>query len=123
MDEFFKLELKQILDDHEDRMLPRIGSLIERKVSEALIAAGVVKAHISKTEAYQRYGRAAVDEWIAKGYLSCVRDKGGSSKYRIPVIELERVAAQFNHESVVQGPIRTRRTRTGEAYPQRTKRS
>lgn len=119
MDEYFKLELRQILDDHEDRMMPRLGNLIERKVSQALISAGVVKSHISKSEAYRRYGRVPVDRWIREGYLSCVREKGGSSRGRISVVELERVASQFNHPAVVQGPVRTRRTKTGVPYPQR----
>lgn len=119
MDEYFKLELRQLLDDHEDRLMPRIGNLIERKVSQALIAAGVAKSHISKSEAYQRYGRATIDEWIKKGYLSGIREKGGSSRYRISVIELEQVAAQFNHPAAVHGPIRTHKTKTGAPYPQR----
>ena len=93
-------ELRRILAERDDEMSDIFAKMVERSVNRALMSAGVVKSHISKTEAYKRYGRCAVDRWIKEGWLSQQKDGDANCICRISVAELEETASRFNHPSM-----------------------
>jgi len=55
-----------------------------------------LKPYLSKTEAYELYGRRNVDFWLKKNLVKEIKDGDNTAKIRIDRIELEIVAATSN---------------------------
>lgn len=68
----------------------------EIAVEKALMQLGMLKPFLSKTEAYNQYGRGTVDRWIQEGLVKVNKDGNNSSKVRIDRIQLEILSKASN---------------------------
>jgi hypothetical protein len=77
------------LTNHQLRTIIReaaeLGAII------ALTRTGKLPPYLKKNEAFRRYGKRNVEEWLAKGELSLRSDGGGTAAWRIDRIEIEAI--------------------------------
>lgn len=90
-----RIELRRLLDSHREQLLCDIDRRIGHAVERALVDAGVRSSMISKAEAYRRFGRTAVDDWIARARVREVRD-GTGKRIRLSLAQLAACAEQSN---------------------------
>lgn len=70
-----------------------IRAVAKMTATEMLVATGGLKNYMSKSEAYRRWGRRDVDQWIEDGYVEIVNDAPGDlGKKRINRAQIESVA-------------------------------
>lgn len=55
----------------------------------ALVGSGALPPYLKKSEAYKRFGRYRVEQWIAKGLVTALKDGNQSAAWRIDRVELE----------------------------------
>ena len=90
-----RFELRQLLDAQRQQLLQDIGYRMAQAVEQALVDAGVKSPMLSKAEAYRRFGRAHVDDWVRKGYVRECRD-GSGKRIRLSLSQLVERASQSN---------------------------
>jgi hypothetical protein len=56
---------------------------------EALAQAGLVSRYLTKSTAYQHYGRGIVDNWIKEGRIVAHKSGDNNSKVQLDRLELE----------------------------------
>lgn len=57
----------------------------------SMIKSGKLKPYITKNEAFRRYGRKNVEQWIDDGLITPRKDGGHSAGWRIDRVEVESV--------------------------------
>ncbi|MBL4674810.1 MAG: hypothetical protein JKY70_01155 [Mucilaginibacter sp.] len=81
-----------------DKVQPDTDLFILRRIIDAASAAGAIAALVScgvmppylkKTDAYKRFGRYRVEQWITKGLVTARKDGNQSAAWRIDRVELE----------------------------------
>jgi len=50
---------------------------------------GALKAYLKKSEAFRRFGRTKVEQWISQGLITPRKDGNHSAAWRIDRIEIE----------------------------------
>jgi hypothetical protein len=71
----------------------------EIAVQRVLVKLGLLKPSLSKSEAYNQYGRGTVDRWIREGLIKPNKDGNHSSKIRIDRIQLEILEKTSNRHT------------------------
>jgi hypothetical protein len=56
---------------------------------QALTKVGKLKPYLKKSEAFRKYGRANIENWVAKGLLTIRKDGDHSAVWRIDRMEVE----------------------------------
>jgi len=59
----------------------------------AMVATGSVKPYLKKTEAFRRFGRYRVEQWIYLGMVTVRKDGNHSAAWRIDRLEIEALAS------------------------------
>lgn len=75
-----------------DQLRRMLADAMEMGVNKTLIETGVIKQHVSRSEAYRRYGRKTVDRWIADRIIKPKKSEGRTSTIRLDRMELEMAA-------------------------------
>lgn len=92
-----RIELRELVEENAERMAEAFRVELAATLRRVLNEAGLAKSWCLKNEAYQRFGRAAVERWIQNGDLRQIKEGGASSsRCRINVADLEACAARFN---------------------------
>jgi hypothetical protein len=65
----------------------RLGAL------RALSQTGQLKPYLKKSEAFRRFGRYRVEQWIAGGLINIRKDGDHSAAWRIDRIEIEAIVS------------------------------
>ncbi len=86
-----------LISERELRLL--IEGAVKAGVNLALTELGMVKAYLSKAEAYKVYGRKQVDRWISEKLIDPIKDGTNTSKIRLSRIELESISLTSNRMS------------------------
>jgi len=68
-----------------------LGEVAELGALIALVKAGNIKPYIKKSEAFRKYGRKEVEQWIDKGFITPRKDGDQSAPWRIDRIEIETI--------------------------------
>jgi len=86
-----------------DRLITDTGStpILERFIREAaalgsiitLIRTGMLKPYLKKNEAFRKFGRIRVEQWINSGMITIRKDGNHSAAWRIDRIEIEALAS------------------------------
>ena len=59
----------------------------------ALVATGVIKPYLKKAEAFRKFGRYRVEQWIESGVITIRKDGSRSAAWRIDRLEIEALAS------------------------------
>lgn len=73
----------------ENQLRHLLTTSAEMGAKAALTGAGLLKTEITKADAYRRFSRRSVDEWVAAGKITPVRR---GSKTLLSVVALEILA-------------------------------
>jgi hypothetical protein len=57
----------------------------------ALTRVGKLPPYLNKRQAYRRYGKKNIEQWLAEGQLSMRNDGGRTTNWRIDRIEIEAI--------------------------------
>jgi len=83
--------------DH--KLAALLNQAAEFGAMKALVETGALKAKVSKSEAYRRYGRTQVEQWIAKGVIKPVqKDCNGHwelDRQTLASLEASKTLVQF----------------------------
>lgn len=79
-----------------------LNAAAENAVKKFAIEMGIIKPVLSKTEAYEKFGKANVDRWIKEGLLKPHRDGNHTAKFRINRYDLELLAISSNRTTALQ---------------------
>lgn len=71
-------QLQKLLSDASE-----LGAL------QALAKVGTIKPYLKKSEAFRRFGRKNVEQWISQGLITPRKDGNHSAAWRIDRIEIE----------------------------------
>jgi len=55
----------------------------------ALTKTGQLKPYLKKSEAFRKYGRSNIENWVAEGLITIRKDGGHSATWRIDRLEIE----------------------------------
>lgn len=82
-----------------------IATSAQIAAKQALVSAGVDKAQIKRAEAYRRFGKYTVDNWIKSGAIEIIKNGGASM---LDLMELE-VLSKVNsmYQTHLKEPERT----------------
>lgn len=58
----------------------------------ALAKVGKLKPYLKKSEAFRKYGRANIENWVENGLITIRKDGGHSAVWRIDRLEVEAIA-------------------------------
>lgn len=78
-----------LLTPHQLRML--LADASELGALKALTKVGKIKPYLKKSEAFRRFGRNNVEQWIIQGLITPRKDGNQSAAWRIDRIEIEIV--------------------------------
>jgi len=73
----------------EDQLKVIIFMAAKLGAKEALVQAGLSSRYLTKTNAYQQYGRRIVDKWIKDGRIVAHKRGDNNSKVLLDRLELE----------------------------------
>ncbi len=76
-----------------------IANAVNIGYEKALADNGQIKAHLTKAEAYRKYGRRQVDRWLREKLIDKIKDGTNSSSIRLDRTQLETVAMTSNRMS------------------------
>lgn len=68
-----------------------LADAAELGATAAFTKAGILKPFLSKTEAYNIYGRRTIDRWLEEKRIKAIRMSHNSTKRYISRVELEAV--------------------------------
>lgn len=77
-----------------------LGTLLQDAAAlgseSTLVELGILKAHLSQSEAFRTYGRANVERWIKEGLIEPIKDGPHSAKVRLDRVKLKAIANTAN---------------------------
>ena len=77
-------------------LIKMMADTIELGANRALIEAGLLRSHLSGTQANKKYGESNVRRWIAGGLITPLKDGNKNSAVRLDRIQLDIVAKSSN---------------------------
>ena len=75
--------------------------VVEVGVTKALTETGSLKQTLSKSEAYRKYSRGRVEDWIKNKLIEPKRDRSGCFKYNLDRLELDILSKADNRAKFI----------------------
>ncbi len=66
-----------------------------------LSKSGECKPYLNKSEAFKKYGRKNVENWISEGLITPRKDGGFSAAWRIDLLEIEALKSAKDLSSIL----------------------
>ena len=77
------------ISTHQLKLLLQEAAAMGAKT--ALVKSGWLKPYLKKSEAFRKYGRQNVEQWIDEGLVSIRKDGDHSAAWRIDRLEIEAI--------------------------------
>lgn len=79
--------------------LKQMQAIFEMGFNRCAEATGLLKPHLSLSEARRKYGRGTLERWVSEGLVTIHKDGPGNCRCRIERKQIELVAAMSNRAS------------------------
>jgi len=77
------------ISDHQLKLI--IQEAAEMGAVLTLTKTGRIKPYLKKSEAFRKYGRSKIENWIESGQLTIRKDGSHSAAWRIDRLEVEAI--------------------------------
>jgi len=94
--------MEQLMTFSQKELTTLLEEAAELGALKAFTLAGLIKPYLSKTDAYNRYGRRNIDRWSKELLIIPIKDGNQGAKFRLDRQKLETIAKTSNRHTYLR---------------------